>query len=71
MVTAIAPVCYSAYCAFSDSQTAHAWSVGGGLELLQLSPAIGFAVEARYLTIRSGPPRNLFPVTLGLVFGTR
>ena len=55
----------------STSRSAIAWSGGGGLAVLGLGPAIGF-VEARYLTIRtSGTPTNLFPVTLGLVFGTR
>jgi Outer membrane protein beta-barrel domain len=55
----------------STSRSAIAWSGGGGLAVLGLGPAIGF-VEARYLTIRtSGAPTNLFPVTLGLVFGTR
>lgn len=55
----------------STSRSSIAWSGGGGLAVLGLGPAIGF-VEARYLTIRtSGTPTNLFPVTLGLVFGTR
>jgi len=55
----------------STSRSALAWSGGGGLAVLGLGPAIGF-IEARYLTIRtSGTPTNLFPVSLGLVFGTR
>lgn len=55
----------------STSRSAIAWSGGGGLAVLGLGPAIGF-VEARYLTIRTSTmPTNLFPVTLGLVFGTR
>src|SRR5260370_229341 len=55
----------------STSRSAVAWSGGGGVAVLGLGPAIGF-VEGRYMTIRtSGTPTNLFPVTLGLVFGTR
>jgi hypothetical protein len=69
--TDIAPACNSAYCASSFSQSAHAWSGGGGLELLQSGPAIGWFIEARYVTIQSGTPTNLFLMTLGLVFGTR
>jgi len=54
----------------STSRSAVAWSGGAGLAVLGLGPAIGF-VEGRYLTIRtSGTPTNLFPVTLGLAFGT-
>jgi hypothetical protein len=68
-ITRSAAVCFSAYCSSDNSETALALSGGGGLAL-ELGPAMGF-VEARYLTIRtSGTPTNLFPVTLGLAFGT-
>ncbi len=41
MTTYVAAICYSARCTSSHSQTALGWSGGGGLELLQLGPAIG------------------------------
>jgi hypothetical protein len=70
MTTSAAVYCYSAYCSGSTSQTALAWSGGGGVDV-QVGPAMGF-LEARYVTIRtSGTPTNLFPVTLGFVFGAR